>query len=337
GDGVTHGYLSREDLTRERFAPNPFTGKGLIYRTGDVVRLRQDGRIEYVGRNDFQVKVRGYRIELGDVQHALARLREIRQCVVVVREREPGDAHLVAYYALRDGVRCEVQELRSRLREALPEYMVPGWFVELQQLPLTDNGKIHLKALPDPFRQHDAQRPSGITPLGQAEATLARLPGVAEVALVYPEPRAADARPVAFVVPRDGAVISAVDIRRALHGVGAEEIIPDTVVTANDLPRSGGAVARDRLAATVPGAADAPRSATEALLAHLWCTTLGVPAVGRRDNFFELGGDPLGAHEIVVRVQARSGRRLDARLLVAENLAQLAERLQAAGRDGGAA
>ena len=337
GDGVTHGYLSREDLTRERFAPNPFTGQGLIYRTGDVVRLRQDGRIEYVGRNDFQVKVRGYRIELGDVQHALARLREIRQCVVVVREREPGDAHLVAYYTLRDGARCDAQDLRGRLREALPEYMVPGWFVELQQLPLTDNGKIHLKALPDPFRQDAAQRAAADSPLDQAETALAKLPGIAEVALVFPEPRADDMRPVAFVVPRDGAAPSAVDMRRALRGVGTEEVVPETVIAAGALPRSGGALERDRLSRSAPGGADAPRSPAELLLASLWRDTLGVPAVGRQDNFFGLGGDPLGANDVVVRIRVRTGRRLDASLMISENLAQLAARLQAANGGGGAA
>ncbi len=334
GDGVTHGYLAREDLTRERFAPNPFTGKGQMYRTGDVVRLRQDGRIEYVGRNDFQVKVRGYRIELGDVQHALARLREIRQCVVVVREREPGDAHLVAYYTFRDGARCDAQELRTRLREALPEYMVPGWFVELPQLPLTDNGKIHVKALPDPFRLNEKSHAATAGPLEQAEAVLAQQIEIREVALVFPEPKHADSRPVAFVAARGGRTPSAIDLRRALRGRAAEELIPDTVIAAGDLPRAQGVVDRARLARLAPGAAAAPRSSAEALLAGLWCDTLGISAVGRDDNFFAMGGDPMSALEVVVRAMARTGARLDARWLITENLAQLAQRLASALESG---
>ena len=119
GDGVTRGYLGRDDLTRERFVPNPFTGRGQMYRTGDVVRLRRDGRIEYIGRNDFQVKVRGFRIELGEVQLALSRLAKIRQCVVVVRDREPGDSHLVAFYIASEGSKPTAQELRAGVRESL--------------------------------------------------------------------------------------------------------------------------------------------------------------------------------------------------------------------------
>ncbi len=151
GEGVARGYLGRDDLTRERFVANRFTGRGQMYKTGDIVRLRRDGRIEYIGRNDFQVKVRGFRIELGEVQLALTRLPGIQQCVVVVREREPGDAHLVAFYTATGTDGPTVQELRDGLRQSLPEYMVPSWFVPLEKLPLTDNGKINTRLLPDPF------------------------------------------------------------------------------------------------------------------------------------------------------------------------------------------
>ncbi|MFI4890169.1 MAG: amino acid adenylation domain-containing protein [Steroidobacterales bacterium] len=154
GEGVAQGYLRREDLTRERFVPNPFSGRGTMYRTGDLVRLRRDGNIEYVGRTDFQVKVRGYRIELGEVQLVLSRLPKIRQCVVIVRERTPGDTHLVAYFTLNGTEQVTAKELKTGLQKFLPEYMVPGWYVELQQLPLTDNGKLNFKALPDPFESN---------------------------------------------------------------------------------------------------------------------------------------------------------------------------------------
>jgi len=151
GDGVSAGYLGREDLTAERFLPNPFTGEGRMYRTGDLVRLRRDGRIEYVGRNDFQVKINGYRIELPEVQQALARSPAIAQCVVTGRVRASGEAVLVAYYAVRPGMPVAAAELRAGLSATLPDYMVPRIFHLVGAFPLTQNGKIDVKALPDPF------------------------------------------------------------------------------------------------------------------------------------------------------------------------------------------
>lgn len=175
GDGVTEGYLGRDDLTSERFVPNGFTGHGRIYKTGDLVRLRLDGRIEYVGRNDFQVKVRGFRIELGEVQHALSRSPAIRQCVVIVSEKSPGDAHLVAYCTLKPGMRATAAELKQSMRGAVPDYMIPTYFVELPELPLTNNGKINVKALPAPFAQSQARDEEFDAPQGETETYLARV------------------------------------------------------------------------------------------------------------------------------------------------------------------
>lgn len=153
GDGVAAGYLGRDDLTAERFVPNPFTDRGRMYRTGDLARLRPDGRVDYVGRNDFQVKINGYRIELGEVEQALSRLPSIAQCVVTGRRKATGEAVLAAYYVPRAGAQADVGELRSGLAASLPDYMVPRVFVALERFPLTQNGKIDLKALPDPFTQ----------------------------------------------------------------------------------------------------------------------------------------------------------------------------------------
>jgi acyl-coenzyme A synthetase/AMP-(fatty) acid ligase len=151
GDGVAVGYLGRDDLTRERFVANPFSGSGRMYRTGDLVRLRRDGRIEYVGRNDFQVKINGYRIELPDVQQALARHPAIAQCVVDGKPSASGGAILVAYYKARAGARPTSAELRASLAKILPEYMIPSLFAEIAEMPMTHNGKIDTKALPDPL------------------------------------------------------------------------------------------------------------------------------------------------------------------------------------------
>ncbi|WP_345144775.1 amino acid adenylation domain-containing protein, partial [Dactylosporangium darangshiense] len=133
GSGVTRGYLGRAELTASRFVADPFGG-GRLYRSGDVVRWRADGTLEFLGRNDAQVKVRGYRIEPGEVEHVLRAHPEVRDAVVVA---DAGGERLVAYVV--PGV---VEGLRGWLRERLPEFMVPSVFVELAGLPLTPNGKV---------------------------------------------------------------------------------------------------------------------------------------------------------------------------------------------------
>jgi amino acid adenylation domain-containing protein len=334
GAGVTRGYLARDDLTRERFIANPFTGQGQIYRTGDLVRLRCDGRLEYVGRNDFQVKVRGYRIELGEVQLALSRLAKIRQCVVVVRGKDPGDSHLVAFYTTNEGPKPSAQELRAGLRVSLPDYMVPGWFVELERLPLTDNGKIDVKALPDPFIGSARISPE----LARVETLLAEHPRIAAVALIAPPESAADVRPVAFIVARGPDEPSAVELRKYLRGRCPEKLIPEKIVLRKSLPTTRKkAIDRARLTEILPGtaptrgaaaaAADSPRTETEALLAAVWCDVLKIPHVGVNDNFFDLGGHSLLSIQMIARVAEQSGYRLTPRHVVVDTLGQLATRM----------
>ena len=348
GDGVTLGYLGRDDLTRERFVPNPFTGQGRMYKTGDLVRLRLDGRIEYVGRNDFQVKVRGYRIELGEVQHALSRQAAIQQCVVVVREKSPGDAHLVAYYVLRAGQQAAPAELKAALRVGLPDYMVPSLFVPLDALPLTQNGKIDQKALPDPFALAGAAHAaSGAAATGQrlpaelaeAEVLLAGHAMIGQVALALPAAAGNDQRPLAFIVPRAGEEPGLVQVRKQLRGKVGEASIPGTVVLLERLPlRADGSVDRCALLAAagfpadaqpLQADADAPRAGAEALLAEAWRDMLGLAAVGRRDNFFALGGNSLQSIQMVVRIEKRTGHRLNPRHVLLNSLEQLAASLPA--------
>ncbi|HEX9939684.1 MAG TPA: amino acid adenylation domain-containing protein, partial [Longimicrobium sp.] len=147
GAGVTRGYLGRPGLTAERFVPDPFSGDAgaRLYRTGDRVRWRADGVIEYLGRFDDQVKVRGFRIELGEVEAVLRRHEGVADCVVMVRT-DGGEQRLVAY-VVGD---VETDALRAHLRRSVPEYMVPSAFVSLDALPLTPNGKVDRKALPAP-------------------------------------------------------------------------------------------------------------------------------------------------------------------------------------------
>jgi len=165
GDGLTHGYLNRPELTAEKFVSNPLASEAdaKMYRTGDVGRFLADGRIEFQGRADYQVKVRGYRIELGEIEAVVGRHAAINQNIVVAREDVPGDKRLVAYFVVRPKARVDAAELRSWAKERLPEYMVPVAWVEMEKLPLSANGKVDRKQLPIPeysrpeLRAHDSR------------------------------------------------------------------------------------------------------------------------------------------------------------------------------------
>ena len=150
GDGVTRGYLNREDLTRERFVPNPFHAEhnnNRLYRTGDLVAWRSDGRIDFLGRLDDQVKIRGHRIELSEIEYVVTRHDAVCGAAVVSRLRTNGEAELVAFYLTHPGQNIDAQEFRTTLSRHLPDYMLPAAFVRLDKLPTTPNGKVDRKAL----------------------------------------------------------------------------------------------------------------------------------------------------------------------------------------------
>ncbi len=146
GKGVTKGYINRETLTTEKFIPNPFKEEGILYKTGDLARWLPNGTIEYKGRKDNQVKIRGYRIELGEVEKSILLLESVNQCCVLVKEDPRGNS-LVAYVVVEG--EFDKEQLQAQLKETLPEYMIPMLWVELEEMPLTSNGKIDKKSLPE--------------------------------------------------------------------------------------------------------------------------------------------------------------------------------------------
>jgi amino acid adenylation domain-containing protein len=170
GDGVARGYWDRPDLTAQKFIPDPYRGgpSDRLYKTGDLVRYRPDGTLEFLGRLDTQVKVRGFRIETAEVEHALGQYAGVRECVVVAREDTPGDRRLVAYLVAAPPAPAS-SDLRRFLSTKLPGYMVPSLFCAMDRLPRTPNGKIDRQALPRPDGSGARRNPEVVPPRNPRE------------------------------------------------------------------------------------------------------------------------------------------------------------------------
>ncbi|MGI8635406.1 MAG: condensation domain-containing protein, partial [Segetibacter sp.] len=173
GDGLARGYLNRAELTAEKFIPHPFdkTAGSRLYKTGDLGRWLADGNIEYLGRIDEQVKIRGYRIELGEIETVLMQSGLVKQAVIAAKQDANGNKRLIGY-VVADG-ESDKQAITNHLHSKLPDYMVPALWIQLQTLPLTANGKIDRKAMPDP----DANDLTGeyVAPRNKLESELAAI------------------------------------------------------------------------------------------------------------------------------------------------------------------
>jgi hypothetical protein len=152
GAGLAREYLNRLDLTAERFIVNPL-GPGLVYKSGDLVRWRTDGQIEFLGRTDDQVKLRGFRIELGEIEAVLQQHQAVKAVSATIREDTPGAPYIAAYYVAEPGHDDLDRELRELLRQRVPVHMVASRYMRLDTFPLTPSGKVNRRALPAPPAQ----------------------------------------------------------------------------------------------------------------------------------------------------------------------------------------
>jgi amino acid adenylation domain-containing protein len=177
GPGLARGYLNRPDLTADKFIPDPYGGEpgARLYKTGDLARYLPDGNIEFLGRMDDQVKLRGFRIELGEIEAVLRQHPGVQECVVIAREDIPGNKQLVAYFVSKLTERVGPSELRSYLKEKLPEYMAPAAYVELEAFPLTPNGKVDRRNLPDPKSTPNLMESNHQGPMDRYELLLTQI------------------------------------------------------------------------------------------------------------------------------------------------------------------
>ncbi len=186
GAGVSRGYLNRPDLTQEKFIPNPFSQEvgARLYKTGDLAKYLENGNIQYLERSDRQIKIRGFRIELGEIEAILSQHPQVQAATVIVREDTPGDRRLTAYLVPNQEQTPTIIEMRSFLKESLPEYMIPSAFVFLDAFPLTPNGKLDRRVLPAPDINSLAVDNNFVPPLDIVEQQLAQI--WSEILNIYP-------------------------------------------------------------------------------------------------------------------------------------------------------
>ena len=154
GIGLARGYLNREELTKEKFIDNPFEPGSKMYGTGDLVKLLEDGNIEYIGRIDNQVKVRGYRIELGEIENQLLKNKDIKDAIVITRKDENDVNYIYAYIIPENNMKdLNIDKINKFLKKELPEYMIPSYIIPMESMPLTTNGKVDKAKLPIPIKE----------------------------------------------------------------------------------------------------------------------------------------------------------------------------------------
>jgi amino acid adenylation domain-containing protein len=173
GDGLAKGYYKNESLTKDKFIKNPFDATSLLYETGDVGKWNEKGEIEFLGRNDNQVKIRGYRIELGDIENALLKISPIDSAIAMVKMDTNGNKLLVSYLTSQE--KLNISSIKLNLKDFLPDYMIPAYFVQLDNMPLTPNGKIDRMSLPNPENLELISGVEYVAPRNEVEEKLVKI------------------------------------------------------------------------------------------------------------------------------------------------------------------
>ncbi|THA26460.1 amino acid adenylation domain-containing protein [Streptomyces sp. RKND-216] len=288
GAGLARGYLHRPGMTAGRFVADPFGPAGeRMYRTGDLVCRREDGRLDFLGRMDGQVKVRGFRIELGEVEAVLGRHADVAEAVCVVRDDAAGEARLVAYAVPAGPSGAAPAALRAWLADRLPAHLVPAYVTVLETLPRTPSGKLDRQALPDPGPGADSVAAAGAAPAALATPAEDRRTGPEQPE--QPELRWTPdppERPTASAQTQTGtaAETAAATGTRAPAEVPAETTAATTLVTPVEEP------------------APAPTSREE-MVAAAFASVLRVAEVGPDDGFFDLGGDSIVSIQLVSQLR----------------------------------
>ncbi len=301
GDGLARGYWNREDLTAEKFVRDPFGARsnGRLYATGDLARWRQDGAIEFLGREDSQIKLRGFRIEPGEIENALKKQPDVRDGVVVVRENVPGQKRLHAYVAGS----AAPQTLLAALRKSLPDYMVPSTITTLDSLPRTSNGKIDRNALPAP--PVSAKDESFIAPKTPLEKTIA---SVWAAVLGLDRVSRSD-----NFFELGGHSLAGLRVVNQLSELLRQRLQPSVFLSAPTVAAMAELLESKReRKTTYPAANVRPYMGLQLELIPIWEELLGVRPIHIRDNFFELGGNSRLALQMLQRTEAVCGKAISA-------------------------
>ncbi len=318
GDGLARGYWQREELTAEKFVPDPFNREpgARLYKTGDLARWRRDGVIEFLGRVDNQIKLRGFRIEPGEIEVALKQQSGVRDSVVIIREDLPGDKHLVAYVVGE----APQDTLLAALRRLLPDYMVPSAIVSLPSLPQTANGKVDRNALPRPDPSEKQSTNDFVAPHTALEE---------KVAFIWAAVLRLD-RVGAFdnFFNLGGHSLTGLRVVNQLSTALGEHLSPNIFFEAPTVTAMAeflqkkypAAVARwlgpagmdDNLQQKQARTTDhvRPYLGLQLELITIWEEVLGVRGICIRDNFFGLGGNPLLVGQMLQRVEAAFGKTI---------------------------
>jgi len=358
GLGAARGYLNRPTLTEQRFISHPFhhDAESRLYRSGDAGRFLPSGEIEYLDRLDNQVKIRGFRIEIGEIEMVLLRHPHVEKCVVVVRETED-DKQLVAYVTTQDKSPT-TSDLYQFLQLALPDYMIPAVFVILDSLPLTLNGKIDSRALPDHRLLQPTLSTQENTPKTLTEQHLSRIwrdllklekvnvydnffeLGGHSLLGVQVISRITDAIPVdlslrsLFECPTIAALSARIEQKRGKDSEREDGSAAESIPLSSEQLSAKQPTIQSPLR-TLENPFIKPQTPVEQQLSEIWASLLKTGPVGIGDNFFELGGHSLLAVQVISRIRSTflvelSLRSLFERPTVAEVAAEIAGKIESA-------